>query len=327
LVKRLESANGHLYAAGYIDDADGGFLSYPLMRLDGDEWTIASTELAGGAFDMANTDEGLALVGSLFSLTTGSGVQIASFGNDAWLPLADSGDGFIEHAVAWNSGLVVSGNFKSIDGAASRNIALRKGGSWYPLGQGVDGQITALASFAGDLYAAVAGTEGHNATIHRYRNGAWSTLGGTFGESIEAFAVYAGKLYAGGSARTTSGGHAPSLYRLDANQFVPTDIQPDGSVTSLSVSDTAGSTSLYILGDFSFFGDRPSVRIAEYTTCPCPGDVNHDGYVNASDLSVLLARFGRRTDNAYDSGDLTGDRIISSGDLSVLLQRFGAGCG
>lgn len=331
LIKRLESANGSLYAAGYINDVSGGFLSIPIIERGNDEWMNSSFDLAGGAFDVAATDHGVAVVGSMFSIASGLGMQIVEFGKNAWTPLADSGDGYVERIQRWRDNLVIAGSFKSVDGVNARNIAMRSNGTWQPLGDGLDGRITALASFAGNLYAAIEGSTGEsdiqNAEVYRYLNGQWTPIPGPFGDKVLTMAVYDGRLYAGANMYTANGGFAKTLFRLENNAFVPLEIQPDGEVSSLAVSDAHGSQSLYILGNFSFFGDRPSVRIAEYTTCPCPGDVNHDGFVNASDLSVLLARFGRRTDNAYDSGDLTGDRVISSGDLSVLLQRFGAGCG
>lgn len=329
LVKRVESSGGSLYAAGYVNEGTS-FLSYPLIERGSGGWDIASAELAGGAFDIAPTNTGIAVVGSMFSLTTGFGVQIAEFDGTNWSPLADSGDGYFEHILSWRGGLVVSGAFKTIDGVSANNIAFHSAGAWHPLGAGLDGQITALVSFQDQLYAAVAGDTADNgpdnAVVYRFDQGQWTPLHGAFGDQVLTMAAYDGHLYAGGSRYTTRGVNAQTLFRLENDAFVPLATQPDGEVSSLVVCDNGSSLSLFILGNFSFFGERPSVRIAEFNTCPCQADVNADQRINALDLSVMLARFGRRTDNAYEYGDLTGDRRVNSNDLSVLLQRFGNAC-
>ncbi|MFN0137147.1 MAG: proprotein convertase P-domain-containing protein [Phycisphaerae bacterium] len=65
------------------------------------------------------------------------------------------------------------------------------------------------------------------------------------------------------------------------------------------------------------------------TICPvCPGDVNGDGLVNLTDLSMLLAAFGScRPDPAYNCrADFNNDNCVTLTDLSVLLANFGVVC-
>ena len=55
------------------------------------------------------------------------------------------------------------------------------------------------------------------------------------------------------------------------------------------------------------------------------GDLNFDGSVGLTDLSVLLANFGSAAaPAAVQSGNLDGDDVIGLTDLSVLLANFGS---
>jgi len=59
---------------------------------------------------------------------------------------------------------------------------------------------------------------------------------------------------------------------------------------------------------------------------PCPGDVNGDGSVGLSDLSILLANFGTSSGAGPEDGDIDGDGDVDLSDLSVLLANFGTIC-
>lgn len=52
-----------------------------------------------------------------------------------------------------------------------------------------------------------------------------------------------------------------------------------------------------------------------------PGDLNHDGVVDISDLTQLLSSFGVST-----GGDINGDGMTDILDLAMLLAYFGGGC-
>lgn len=56
----------------------------------------------------------------------------------------------------------------------------------------------------------------------------------------------------------------------------------------------------------------------------CPEDLDGDGVVGLSDLSILLTNFGLPGGPA--DGDITGDGVIDLADLSALLTAFGTTC-
>lgn len=59
---------------------------------------------------------------------------------------------------------------------------------------------------------------------------------------------------------------------------------------------------------------------------PCPGDLDGDGSVSLSDLSILLANFGAASGATPEQGDIDGDGDVDLADLSILLSVFGATC-
>lgn len=54
-------------------------------------------------------------------------------------------------------------------------------------------------------------------------------------------------------------------------------------------------------------------------------DVNFDGHVNGSDLSIQMAMYGQRVRRWHD-GDLNGDRRVTNGDIEAMLRLYGCSC-
>ncbi len=53
-----------------------------------------------------------------------------------------------------------------------------------------------------------------------------------------------------------------------------------------------------------------------------PGDINNDGMINATDLTIVLTNYGR-TSATKSSGDVNGDGMVNSLDLSIILTDYG----
>ena len=58
------------------------------------------------------------------------------------------------------------------------------------------------------------------------------------------------------------------------------------------------------------------------TVCDCHGDLTGDGVVNAADLGVLLASWGRTGPSGV--GDPNHDGLVNAADVSILLSGWGA---
>ena len=72
-------------------------------------------------------------------------------------------------------------------------------------------------------------------------------------------------------------------------------------------------------------GSSTSFSLAVEITCiECPGDLNGDGIINASDLSLFLGAFGSPCSGC--PADLNGDSLVNASDLSIFLGVFATFC-
>lgn len=76
----------------------------------------------------------------------------------------------------------------------------------------------------------------------------------------------------------------------------------------------------YVTAGFDCYDDDPLL-----VNC-CPGDINGDGLVNASDLSLLLDSYGSVCALPLCLRDFNGDAVINSTDLSIFLSLYGDIC-
>lgn len=136
--------------------------------------------------------------------------------------------------------LFLGGPFTSIDGVAANNVARRAGGSWAPLGLGLDGPPTAAAvTPGGDLIVggnfALAGGAPAN-RVARWNGVSWSTLGAGLPIAPSALAAGAGGRIvaaAGGSVHTFDLGVWTSLPQPAAGSAFDVGVLPDGDVVTV----------------------------------------------------------------------------------------------
>ncbi|MBI3759891.1 MAG: agmatine deiminase family protein [Deltaproteobacteria bacterium] len=60
-------------------------------------------------------------------------------------------------------------------------------------------------------------------------------------------------------------------------------------------------------------------------TLPCPADLDGNGIIDLSDLSIQLSHYGQ-SGATPAQGDLNGDTIIDLTDLSILISVYGTNC-
>lgn len=92
-------------------------------------------------------------------------------------------------------------------------------------------------------------------------------------------------------------------FRFDA------DSPPETATATIGLYKTGGTT---------------TAEIQAPSAVPCPADLDGDGQVDLTDLSIQLANFGGPGTPAQ--GDLDGDGQVDLTDLSILLSQFGLGC-
>lgn len=202
----------------YVGLAGTGTLPDKLVPLDGSfEWSIAPT--------LVLTNLG----GQLLAAGPVSGNGPLSFlgrEDDALVvrPLARARvSGEVRAHLADGDGIIVGGSFNQVGGVTAANIARWNGADWQPLGQGTDGQVNALAHFAGEL---VAGGDFDKAggapasRIARWDGQQWRPLGAGINPEhpyvraeVRALAEFQGELYVGGRfSAGTSGGRSLAIW-------------------------------------------------------------------------------------------------------------------
>ncbi len=61
---------------------------------------------------------------------------------------------------------------------------------------------------------------------------------------------------------------------------------------------------------------------ARVRVCACPGDVNHDGFVNGADYDDFADLF----DIADPGADFNGDGFVNGNDYDEFAANFDVGC-
>jgi hypothetical protein len=104
-----------------------------------------------------------------------------------------------------------------------------------------------------------------------------------------------------------------------ADQFLTTT----GQWTEVTATNTLCPVNLFIVyaasvGGAEFYLEKASVRRLD--CIGPPGDFNHDGFVNAADLSILLGAWGLCSGC---EADLSQDGVVAGADLAILLANWG----
>ncbi len=87
-------------------------------------------------------------------------------------------------------------------------------------------------------------------------------------------------------------------------------------------ADSAPQSGIATIGMFLPNGPANAsigVKVPSVPVAPCFGDLNGDGFVDGSDLGVLLLNWGGTGD-----ADLDGNGVVDGGDLGILLLNWGA---
>lgn len=188
-------------------------------------------------------------------------------------------------AIAPNGDLFVGGDFTEAGGMAAQHIARWDGRRWHAMGDGINGNVTALAVDGNDLYVGgdfeVAGAVTTNG-IARWDGTNWFTVGdGTgivddyFGSpergDVYAMLIHEGKLYIGGDFVAVDGVTANSVAMWDGTAWQGLgrgmgeldwdgNFTPEAEVYALAMS----GTTLYAGGEFALAGEATANSIAQW---------------------------------------------------------------
>jgi trimeric autotransporter adhesin len=222
-------------------------------------------------------------VGGSFSLAGGITTGGIARWNGEWSPVA-GGLGLVYAFTTFDSGsgpeLYAAGNLSAVNaaGAQLNGVARLTPAGWVPLGQGISGDVNALAVYDDGggpaLYAAgyfnsAGGAPANN--IAKWDGTAWSTLGSGItgiGASVSALVVHddgtGPALYAGGPFGVAGGAPAVGLARWNGTAWSSVG-ELGGPVTALATFDEGSGPKLFAGGFFPGLGNPGAAQIARWT--------------------------------------------------------------
>lgn len=275
-----------------------------IVRWDGTNWWPLGNGASNGVnqtvYAIATTASAGVFVGGDFTQAGGLAANhVAAWDGNDWSLLGtgptNGVNGTVRTLAIGDTGeLFVGGRFASAGGFPARNIARWDGANWSALGEGIDGDVLALAVSGTDLYAGGGFFTASGLTVNnvaRWDGTKWNPVGTgitTPGPSVAVYslAVRGTELFAGSEIGTAGGQPMPYLLRWDGTTWSPIagTLDMPGRIVTIRALQVVGN-SLYVGGLFSRIDALPTLSIARWDgTAWFPlgtGVEGNDPYVNA----------------------------------------------
>ena len=289
LANKLCWSSNQLYVAGGFDRA-GNVGAADLARWDGTNWWSLGGDTSKGMSPSLNFVESLCNVpasgsipgglyaGGLFSTAGKTNANsIAYFDGKQWNALGSGVSGWFTssarvNAIATDGAYVYAGGNFTNAGASTGvgGLAEWDGNNWYPLGNGVDYNVYALAPDAfGYLWIGGSFTNINNAGFSQglaiWSSGSWYSIGAVAGtNAIVNALVFDGntRVYMGGQFYSVGGVSATNIAYYDYNDgFVhPLGLGLNNTVNALAY----GNGMIYAGGTFTQSGATPLNHVAQW---------------------------------------------------------------
>ncbi len=175
----------------------------------------------------------------------------------------------------YDGNLITAGEFDSVGGVMTNNIAAWDGNSWSSLGEGIHGSVTTLTIYGNELVAGgrfdSAGNVAAN-NIAVWNGSAWSALGSGVNGGVTCLTVFDGKLAVGGIFTRAGGKESRYLAVWTKPSFDCGDANGSGTVNLADI--------VYMVNWIFAGGPAPFDAAA--------GDYNCDGRTNIGDAVYLV---------------------------------------
>jgi len=180
-----------------------------------------------------------------------------TFSDGDWVAIAEPGfDVDIATSIVGGGDLYVGGPFGSAPGTSARGVARWDGSTWWPLGNGVDGSVSALAwddstnrLFVGGSFSQAGEVEAANIAV--WNGSTWQPLGAGTDDSVRAMAFdeVGARLFVGGVFDSAGGLPAARIAMWDGSQWQSLSTGTSGTVSALAWNET--DSELYAAGSFN----------------------------------------------------------------------------
>jgi len=223
-------------------------------------------------------------------LVAGSGGSVLRWDGSSWQTLASTGitddefvaiatGGPVEALVVYKGELVAGGSFLNIGGRPIPRIARWDGTEWHPLGAGVEGAVTGLAVYDGELIV----TEGWNEDLRRWDGSNWHVMQKPWIGAELTLTVYNGELIAGADWIPRESPNYRYIAAWNGESWHGLASGMEDAVTNLIVH---GNT-LVSAGHFSTAGQQVSHNWARWAPTSTFGDHNGDNLIQLTDFGFL----------------------------------------
>lgn len=288
-VSALEVHAGNLYVGGYFTTA-GGVSTTGIARWDGASWhAIGSPSHVWGINSISAGADGLVVTGVFAQAGGVESNGLARWDGTQWhamgtgLRRGDSGAGL--SLLRLDGDLYVGGLFTFVDDSPAVNLARFSNGEWQPAvvapAHGLHAELrnnaphwpTAMASFAGSLYAAgritLAGDQVVN-NIARWDGAQWHPLDGPAGmgvdDDVHDLLEWDGVLWVAGRFSRAGGLDSPLIARWNGNTWLPfqPDLVLDGDSSATIRALATDGQNLYVAGRFTSIGGVAANSVARW---------------------------------------------------------------
>ncbi len=278
-------SNAGLYAGGYFTAAGDLAVNY-IARWDGVSWHALGEGMGSDnsiplVRALAVDNQGNLYAGGDFNTAGGVGANyIARWDGTTWGALGRGMDGQVTTLVVDPKGnLYAAGWFTRAGDVEANGISRWDGISWSALGNGGNWVEAMAIGQDGDLYAvgmfSIPPDSYTSAYIARWDGSTWSPLSDSTDNLVHVLAAdQKGNLYAGGDF--TNAGEVPArrIATWDGTAWssLGSGIGGEGDYSSIATLIVDDQGNLYVGGQFTLAGDKPSSHLAKW----CPERVTSD---------------------------------------------------
>ncbi|NTV45122.1 MAG: T9SS type A sorting domain-containing protein [Chlorobiales bacterium] len=274
--------NGNMIVGGDFITA-GLIPANYISNWNGTNWsTIGSGVSATGTstpyiLDLSIDNSNNVFAGGSFSVAGATNAScVAKWNGSSWSALGSGISGGASPYVSavkpdGNGNLYAGGSFTTAGTVSAKNVAKWNGSAWSALGNGVDGNVNALALDAGNAYAGGSFTTASSVTVNniaRWDGANWNAMGtgmtnqGTTPAFVSTIVTdNSGNVYVAGQFKYAGGVTVNNIAKWNGSSWGALGSGMNGRVDALLID---GSGTLYAGGNFTTAGGNTCYYIAKW---------------------------------------------------------------